>query len=100
VGTPPSQSDEVAAMLDKAIIAELKAYGLHNLPLYLFHLSCIYELAGKLDKAEMWFKNFLRDQSEFTPDKVDEINLTFLVNWQGFDVAEAVEIARKKVEEE
>ncbi len=85
-------------MLDKAIKAQLKAYGLHDLPLYLFHLACIYELAGNLDKAEMWFKNFLRFQSEFTPDKVDETNLAFLVNWQGFDVAEAIQIARKKVE--
>ena len=62
-------SDEVAVMLDKAIKAQLKAYGLHDLPLYLFHLACMYELAGNQGKAEMWFKNFLRFQNEFTRTK-------------------------------
>lgn len=90
--------DEIAIIFDKAIKAEMKAYGLHDLPLYLFHLAHFYELAGNLDQANTWFKHFLRLQSEFRPDKVDDLNLAFLVNWQGFDVAEAIQIARGKVE--
>ncbi|MGA2801953.1 MAG: hypothetical protein ABSE97_06230 [Verrucomicrobiota bacterium] len=90
-------SDEVAIILDKAIKAQLKAHCLHNLPLYLFHSALIYELAGNTEKAEVWFKHFLQMQNEFKPDKVDEINLNFLIDMQGFDVAEAVEIARQKL---
>jgi hypothetical protein len=89
--------DEVAAILDKAIKAQIKAYGLHDLPLYLFHLARIYELTGDLEKTELWFKNFLDFQKEFVPDKVDEVNLAFLENWQGFGLAEAIEIAQKKI---
>lgn len=91
-------SDDIAIILDKAVKAQLKAYGLHDLPFYLFHVACTYELTGNAEKAETWFKNFLRLQNEFKPDKVDEINLKFLAGLSDFDIAEAVEIARMKVE--
>jgi tetratricopeptide (TPR) repeat protein len=91
-------SNETVIILDKAVKAQLKACGLHDLPLYLFHVACTYELIGNIEKAEIWFKNFLRLQGEFKPDKVDEINLNFLINMQGFDAAEAVGIARQKLE--
>lgn len=95
---PNLSPDEIAIILDKAVKAQLKAHGLHDLPIFLFHTACTYELAGNAEKADIWFKNFLQLQSEFKPDKVDEINLKFLAGLSGFDVAEAVEIARKKVE--
>jgi hypothetical protein len=88
--------DEIAIILNKAVKAQLKAHGLHNLPLYLFHAACTYQLAGNYEKADVWFKNFLLLQSEFKPDKADEINLKYLVNMQGFSVAEAIEVARMR----
>jgi tetratricopeptide (TPR) repeat protein len=96
-GNANLSNDEVAIILDKAIKAQLKAHCLHNLPLYLFHLALIYELAGNAEKAQVWFKQFLQMQNEFKPDKVDEINLNFLINMQGFDLDKAVESARQKL---
>ena len=49
----------IAVMLDKAIKAQLKAYGLHDLPLYLFHLACIYRVGWQPRQSRDLVQEFL-----------------------------------------
>ena len=90
--------NEADAILNKALIAQIKVFSIHDLPIYVFHLACIYEIAGNKDKANTWFDNFLRFQDEYKPDDVDTLHLDWLREWHGIDVKEAIEIARGKIE--
>jgi hypothetical protein len=62
---------KIAAALDKAIKAQMKAYAFHNLPICLSQLASIYELAGDAAKSREFFELFLRAQDEFAPDRMD-----------------------------
>jgi hypothetical protein len=62
-----SSNEEVALLLDKAIKAQMKAYAIHNLPVYLFHLAAMFEVAGDTNQAKDFFGRFLQAQSEFKP---------------------------------
>lgn len=80
--------------LRKASQAQAKAYALHNLPIYIFQLAGIYEVAGDAAKAKDWYKNFLRAQDEFTPDGIDSL----LLNQSGFDMARVIVLAKQKLD--
>src|SRR5258708_62562 len=62
-----SSHEEIALLLDKAIKAQMKAYAIHNLPVYLFHIAATYELAGDTTQAKDFFGHFLQAQSDFVP---------------------------------
>ena len=87
---------EFNAILDKAKKAQIKVYSIHDLPIYIFYLASIYEIAGELDKANHWFKFFLRVQDAHKPDEVDALHLDLLQKELGIDVKEAIEITRGK----
>lgn len=86
-------SGEVATLMDKATQAQAKAYAIHNLPVYLFQLAGMFELAGDDGKAKDFFRHFLRAQSEFKPDQID----TIFLNATEFDIPKFVAMAQEKV---
>jgi hypothetical protein len=45
----------------KAIHAQKNAYALHNLPIYIFQLAGMYEIAGDAASAKYFLKHFLRE---------------------------------------
>jgi hypothetical protein len=83
----------IAAVMDKAIAAQKKAYTIHNLPVYLFQLAGMFEFTGDAVKAREYFQQFLRAQGEFKPDGTA---LVFLEQ-MGFDLPKMVTAAKEKV---
>ncbi len=67
-----------ASLMDKAVKAQMKAYALHNLPIYLFQLSGMYEWAGNEAKSQEFSQLFQRAQDEFEPDQIDKIFLELI----------------------
>ena len=89
-----ASSNDGAALMQKAIQAQTKAYAIHNLPVYLFQLAQMFELAGNSAKAQDCLGDFLRAQHEFRADKIDSVFLKQAT----FDMPNAqrmVEIARE-----
>ena len=86
---------KIATMMDKAIKGQMKAYALHSLPIYLFQLAELFELAGNATKAREFFQHFLRAQDAFKPDQIDNL----LLNQMGLDLAKVVEAAKQRVAE-
>lgn len=86
-------SQEPTAILDKAIKSQLKAYAMHNLPIYLFQAAGMFELSGDVQNAKKFFGLFLRAQNQFKPDQIDSIFLS----QAGFDIPEIVALARNKI---
>ncbi len=84
---------DTTAIMDKAINAMMKAYAIHNLPIYLFQIAGLFELIGAGDDAKKFFRLFLKEQREFTPDQVESI----FINRSGFDVPGAISIAESKL---
>jgi hypothetical protein len=84
--------EEMALLLDKAIKAQMKAYAIHNLPIYLFQLAGMFELAGDATNAKDFFRHFLQAQSAFKPDQLD----TIVQDQTGFDMPKVIEIAKQK----
>jgi hypothetical protein len=80
--------------LKKAIQAQAKAYALHNLPVFIFQLAGLYEVAGDTTKAREFLQHFLRAQHEFTPDVID----TTLLDQSGFDMAKVSLLAKQKLD--
>jgi hypothetical protein len=64
--------------MDKAVKAQMKAYALHNLPIYLFRLAGLYECAGNETKSKEFSQLFQRAQDEFEPDQIDKIFLELI----------------------
>ena len=62
-----------AKLMEKAVNAQLKAYTLHNLPVYLFRLAQMYRRAGNEAKSQEFSQLFQRMQHEFQPDQIDKI---------------------------
>jgi hypothetical protein len=85
--------EEAQERVQKAIMAQAKAYALHNLPIYVFRLAEMFESLGETTKARDFFRNFLRSQDEFTPDQID----TMFIKQSGFDMQELVAIAKQRV---
>jgi hypothetical protein len=86
-------NEEMASLMEKAIKAQMKAYAIHNLPVYLFQLAGMFELSGDTSKAKDFFAYFLRAQDEFKPDKVD----TVFLNEAGFDMPRVIALAKEKL---
>lgn len=87
-------ADEVAALFDKAIKAQMKAYAIHNLPVYLYQIAGMFEFLGNGAKATEFFRLFLRTQDEFRPDQIDTV---FLAQ-TGFDMPKVIELAKQKLQ--
>jgi len=85
--------DEMATLMDKAIKAQMKAYAVHNLPVYLFQVAGMFELVGDADNAKEFFRQFLKAQSNFIPDNID----TMFLNQTDFDIPKIVAVAKEKV---
>jgi hypothetical protein len=64
--------------MDKAVKAQMKAYALHNLPIYLLRLAGMYECAGNEAKNQEFSQLFRRAQDEFKPDQIDKIFLELI----------------------
>ncbi len=87
------KSDSAAVtknLVDKAVEAQAKTYALHNLPIYLFQLARIYEGAGNQAKSQEFSQLFQKAQSDFEPDRIDEIFLELMetvekLRDEGFD---------------
>jgi len=84
---------QAANILDKAIKAQLKAYAIHNLPVYLFHAAGMFELVGDVGSANRFFRLFLQMQNEFCPDQID----TLFLNQTGFNMPKVIAKARAKL---
>jgi hypothetical protein len=84
---------EMAVIMDKAIKATMKAYAIHNLPVYLFQVAGMFELTGDAANATEFFRQFLRAQNEFKPDQVD----VMFLNQTGFDIPKIVAMAKTKI---
>jgi hypothetical protein len=67
-----------AKLKEKAVKAQMKAYALHNLPIYLFRLAQMYDCAGNEAKSQEFSQLFQRAQEEFQPDKIDKIFLELI----------------------
>ena len=46
---------ELTAILDKVIKSQLKAYAMHNLPVYIFQAAGMFELSGDMPNAKKFF---------------------------------------------
>jgi hypothetical protein len=82
-----------AAIMEKAIQAQMKAYLYHGLPAYIYQLAGMLEFSGDIESAKKCFQLFLDAQREFQADKIDAI----LLRETGLDVAEAVAKAEAKL---
>lgn len=80
--------------LRKAAQAQAKAYALHNLPVYIFQLAGMYEVAGDTSKARDFLRHFLRAQDEFMPDGIDNV----LLAQSGYDMARVMGLAKEKLD--
>jgi hypothetical protein len=69
--------------------SKLKAYALHNLPIYLFKLAALFQLIGSHEQAKKFFRLFLEAQRDFKPDGIDKMFLSQL----GSNVPEAIKLA-------
>lgn len=93
--TKELNDEEIGIIGEKAIKAQMKAYTVHNLPMYMFQLANIFELLDRMEEAKRWWTMFLREQKRFAPDDVDEI---FMQHF-GQDMAEAERTAQRRLEE-
>src|ERR1035437_5295921 len=84
---------EMASLMDKAIKAQMKAYAIHNLPVYLFQIAAMFERTGDAGNAKEFFRQFLQTQGNFKPDHID----TMFLSQTGFDIPQIVAMAREKV---
>jgi len=88
-----ASDDEVVTLIDKALKAQMKAYAIHNLPVYLFQIAGMFELVGDAGNAKEFFQQFLQAQLTFKPDNID----TTFLNQINFDIPKSVAMAREKV---
>lgn len=65
-------------LVDKAVKAQMKAYALHNLPVYLFQLAEMYDCAGDEAKRQEFSQLFQRARDKFEPDQIDKIFLELI----------------------
>jgi len=68
--TDPNSREECMC---KAIASITKAYSIHSLPIYAYDLACYLEMANRLDESKYTFKLFLKHQSDFRPEPLDDI---------------------------
>jgi hypothetical protein len=68
----------IARLTEKAVKAQMKAYALHNLPIFLFRLARMYECADNEAKSQEFSQLFHQAQDEFQPDQIDKIFLELI----------------------
>ncbi len=57
-------------IVEKMLSAASKACAFFPVPIYLYHLACAMELAGKIDDARETFRVFVHWQREFIPGEI------------------------------
>ncbi|HLY17231.1 MAG TPA: hypothetical protein VKR61_08395 [Bryobacteraceae bacterium] len=86
-----SPDERSAALIDKAIKAQMKAYTIHQLPVYLFQTAEILEYRDDMALAKEFFRRFLEAQNDFVPNTVD----TFFLSQA--DIPKLIATAKEKV---
>jgi hypothetical protein len=61
--------------INHAIASAIKAYSIHQLPIYAYDIAEYSEQLGDLEKTKSYYLKFLEIQSKFIPDQLDEIFL-------------------------
>jgi hypothetical protein len=84
---------DIAKLLERATKAQVKAYAVHNLPVYLYQAAGLFELSGDLRAARDLFGLFLEMQGKFSPDEIDEMFLSLV----GLDSSHITLAAREKL---
>ena len=85
-----SRKEDRQKLLEQSIAAMVKAYSLRQLPIHLYDLACFVEMLGRVDVARNLFKDFLKRQSEYKPQSIDNAVLS------NRDIDEAVRDAQAK----
>ena len=67
---------ERGQLIEKALSASAKAYGLTGLPIYLYDLACLFHVQGNIKKVLIFFREFLRLQKSFKPSPPEELVLS------------------------
>lgn len=70
-----SNKDNRKNFIEKAFASMTKAYSHHQLPIYLYEGACLMVMLNKTEEARDYFSKFLKEQSEFEPNQIDELNL-------------------------
>jgi hypothetical protein len=80
-------------VLTKAIAAVWKASSLSSLPIYMFHRASFFLMLGQQDEAKRLYGTFVKQQTAFRPDEVDQ----HLMTYEAFDVQKALSIATQQI---
>jgi hypothetical protein len=91
--TADTSAQSMDKIWDKAIKAILKAYTMHNMPIYLFRAAMLMEACGRISEAQDCFALFLKKQKTFVPDSLEMT----LIRQMRFDADEAIHIAMRKL---
>ena len=89
---------EVPSLMNKGIKAMMKAFAIHNLPVYLFQIAGMFELVGDSVNAKKFYRDFLQQQRTFKPDGTDATFQNAFVSsfYPEFDASKIVAIAIEK----
>ncbi|MHB1236710.1 MAG: hypothetical protein ACYCY7_04025 [Gallionella sp.] len=88
----PSQINSREECIKKALSSISKAYSIYQLPIYLYDLACCLEMMiNSHDQAKNTFELFLKRQSEYKPEPLDDIFM------QGRDIDDAMKDAATKL---
>jgi len=77
--------------IERAFASTMKAYSYHQLPIYLYDGACLMAMMSNTAEAEDLFRKFLKRQSKFKPNQIDELNL------KDRDIDEAIRDAEKHI---
>ena len=92
--------EKAMSIVEKVITTLAKICAMHDLPFYFYVWANVNETKGDMETAKRLYALFLRFQSEFTPDKVDNIIITYLQQaktW--FNVEDAIANAQRAISE-
>jgi hypothetical protein len=88
---------EFPPLLDKIIKTQVKAYGLHDLPFYIYVWALLNEEKGDMETAKRLYALFLSEQAQFKPSKVDELIIQSITPEGWYDLEGAVSEARNMI---
>jgi hypothetical protein len=86
------QGDAVKNTINKAITVKAKAYGIYNLPTFLYQIALFYEYIGDIENAKKFYRNFLTMHKSHQYDQIDTV---FLQNTE-FNMELAVRESQSK----
>lgn len=88
----PSQINSREECIKKAFSSISKAYSIYQLPIYLYDLACCLEMmVNGHDQAKNTFELFLKRQSEYKPEPLDDVFM------QGRNIDDATKDAATKL---